>query len=213
MSLDMLSVCDVAGWSPAYIFFATPSDSRLWRGLPLWPTTPTYHPTFSQVAFSYCHQSTLNLGMLAEKAKLPVNVSGGRISSVKIKKGRGKSRSLHSREWLVCVRWRWRSVLSTLALWLCLTWREVGVNDPPACSSQIYIRMRMCLGDHYTVSKLFNLEFAYSWLKHIDDFHFEICSDSVDHLQHVLTSGLSCLSFYSTSTRLQKKWSLSVPPW
>ena len=87
---------------PAYIFFATPSDSRLWRGLPLWPTTPTYHPTFSQVAFSYCHQSTLNLGMLAEKAKLPVNVFGGRISLVKIKKGRGKSRSLHSREWLMC---------------------------------------------------------------------------------------------------------------
>ena len=151
MSLDMLSVCDVAGWSPAYIFFATPSDSRLWRGLPLWPTTPTYHPTFSQVAFSYCHQSTLNLGMLAEKAKLPVNVFGGRISLVKIKKGRGKSRSLHSREWLVCVRWRWRSVLSTLALWLCLTWTELGVNAPPACSSQIY--MRMCLGDQLTITQ------------------------------------------------------------
>ena len=90
MSLDMLSVCDVAGWSPAYIFFATPSDSRLWRGLPLWPTTPTYHPTFSQVAFSHCHQSTLNLGMLAEKAKLPVNVFGGRISLVKIKKAEEK---------------------------------------------------------------------------------------------------------------------------
>ena len=62
MSPDMLSLCDVPGWS-SDIFSATPLDSPLWRALLLWPTAATYHPRFFPSSlFSNCHHNMLNLG-------------------------------------------------------------------------------------------------------------------------------------------------------
>ena len=127
------------------------------EGSPIVTNNTNISPDFFPGRFFLLPPKHAQFGHAGGKSQIASKCLWGRISLVKIKKALGKSRSLHSREWLVCVRWRWRSVLSTLALWLCLTWRDVGVNDPPACSSQIYIRMRMCLGDHYTVSNLFNL--------------------------------------------------------
>ena len=149
------------------------------EGSPIVTNNTNISPDFFPGRFFLLPPKHAQFGHAGGKSQIASKCLWGRISLVKIKKARGKSRSLHSREWLVCVRWRWRSVLSTLALWLCLTWTELGVNAPPACNSQIY--MRMMLAHRYknvfrwpyihTVSKLFNLEFAYSWLKHIDDFH------------------------------------------
>ena len=138
------------------------------EGSPIVTNNTNISPDFFPGRFFLLPPKHAQFGHAGGKSQIASKCLWGRISLVKIKKGRGKSRSLHSREWLVCVRWRWRSVLSTLALWLCLTWKEVGVNDPPACtrytwewclqhtdihendacSIQIYMRMRMCLGDH-----------------------------------------------------------------
>ena len=62
-SSDILSQCDVPGWS-ACIFSATPSDSRLWReGSPIVTNSSNISPpTFSHPSFSNCHHSILNLG-------------------------------------------------------------------------------------------------------------------------------------------------------
>ena len=74
MSPDILSLCDVPGWSPS-IFFATPSDSRLWRVLLLWPTAATYHPPLFPSPLFPIATIASSIWAASEKAKLPVNVS------------------------------------------------------------------------------------------------------------------------------------------
>ena len=127
------------------------------EGSPIVTNNTNISPDFFPGRFFLLPPKHAQFGHAGGKSQIASKCLWGRISLVKIKKARGKSRSLHSREWLVCVRWRWRSVLSTLALWLCLTWTEVGVNAPSCLQHTDIHENENVFRWPYTVSNLFNL--------------------------------------------------------